>query len=116
MKFIFEGDGGNNIYLDDINIDGPVSLEENNFVHKMSLYPNPANEEVNLSFAIKENHNQFSIRIIDVVGKEVSNVYNGKLAAGNHLYKINTSSYNAGVYFVTINNGISTRLEKLIIK
>lgn len=116
MKFIFEGDGGNNLYIDDINIDGPVTIKENDLLEQMSIFPNPASNEVNLSFVVKETNSQFSIKILDVVGKEISNVFNGELVAGSHQYNINTSVYSSGIYFIAINNGASIRLEKLIIE
>ena len=57
FKFEFEGDGGNNFFLDDINIygGGPsdnlvIGLNEAGTVHSMNLYPNPAENELRLSF------------------------------------------------------------------
>ena len=57
FKFEFEGDGGNNFFLDDINIygGGPsdnlvIGLNEAGTVHSMNLYPNPAQNELRLAF------------------------------------------------------------------
>lgn len=116
MKFIFQGDGGNNVYIDDINIDGPVSLEENNLVEKLIIYPNPASDEVRISFVNKENNNNFSLKIFDVVGKEIETIVSGELIKGNHNYSLNVRNYSPGIYLVSINDGVRKRIEKLIVE
>lgn len=116
MKFIFTSGGGNNIYIDDINIDGPVSLIENSIVEKFIIYPNPAENEVKLSLKNNNVVEDFNIKIYDVVGKVIDKVYSGTLAIGEHQYNINTSDYNSGVYFINLNNGVQNKIEKLIIK
>ncbi len=116
VKFIFESGGGNNLYIDDINIDGPVSIKENDLVDRMSLYPNPANDLVNLSFVSLKNSDQFTIEVVDVVGKKVGLIHSGSLSSGEHNYVIETSSYGAGIYFISLNNGVQSRIEKLIVK
>jgi len=57
FKFEFEGNGGNNFYLDDINLyagspsnDLVVGLNETGSIHSMNLYPNPAENELRLAF------------------------------------------------------------------
>ena len=57
MKFSFTGDGGNNLFLDDINFyrgspsDNLVlGLDELSSVNGLSLYPNPAANELNVKF------------------------------------------------------------------
>jgi hypothetical protein len=56
FKFRFESDGGNNIYIDDINIYSgapsdalvTVGLDENLQLQNAVVFPNPAEDEVNL--------------------------------------------------------------------
>jgi hypothetical protein len=116
MKFIFESGGGNNLYIDDINIDGPVGVKENQLIEKIKLFPNPANEEVNLSFVNLQKGDVFSITVYDVIGKEVGVVYTGGMSVGEQNFVINTSNYNSGVYFISLSNGSQQRIEKLIIE
>ena len=116
MKFIFESGGGNNLYLDNINISGPVTIEENKFLQNIELYPNPAQNEVNLNFVTQNNDDNFSIKVFDVVGKEIKSIHNGTLTSGEHHFLINTQNYQTGVYFISLNNGVNSRLQKLIIK
>ena len=116
MKFIFESGGGNNLYLDNINISGPVTIEENKFLQNIELYPNPAQNEVNLNFVKQNNDDNFSIKVFDVVGKEIESIHNGLLTSGEHHFLINTQNYQTGVYFISLNDGVNSRLQKLIIK
>lgn len=116
IKFVFQSGGGNNLYIDNINIDGPVSIEENNLIEEVNLYPNPATKEVNLSFVTLENDENFNITVYDVVGKEIQHIHKGMLLSGTHRFLIDTDSYEAGIYFVSLNNGVRQSLQKLIIK
>jgi PKD repeat protein len=116
MKFIFESGGGNNLYIDDINIDGPVGVRENQLIEKIKLFPNPANEEVNLSFVNLKKQALFSIAVLDVVGKEVGLVHLGEMSIGEQNFVINTSKYSSGVYFISLNNGLQQSIKKIIIE
>jgi len=116
VKFVFESGGGNNLYLDDINIDGPVTIEENKFLEDLMLYPNPTEGETTLSFYALQNSTDFSIELYDVVGKKMQTVYAGILNSGEQNYQISTTGYAKGIYFIRIKNDNTTVIKKLVIK
>ena len=58
-KFEFESAGGNNLYLDDINIysgsptnDLVVGLDEQDAIDHVTLYPNPTEGDVTVRFDV----------------------------------------------------------------
>ncbi len=117
MRFRFESDSGNNIYLENINIyEGApsdeliLSVEELN-VSNLAIYPNPADNELNISYLIY-SADHTSIKIIDPTGKCVL-LRNIESEIGSNLVVIDTSSLAKGVYFVQI--GESGLSEKVII-
>lgn len=69
VMFRFESGGGNNIYIDNINLLNPnqVGIEENTY--KFSIYPNPSQEILNINSNSTE---QFNVLIYDVTGRIVS--------------------------------------------
>ena len=81
-----------------------VSVNENN-VQSVSLYPNPANEQV--SFVLD---NDAQVSVFDMMGRKVSEM---NAAAGNA--QLNVSELESGVYFVNFRyaNG-STAVSKFV--
>ncbi|MBL0310147.1 MAG: T9SS type A sorting domain-containing protein [Bacteroidetes bacterium] len=62
---------------------------------KVALYPNPA-----MDFAFIQLNKEVSplqLKITDAVGKEV---FNERITTSNGRYKINTSSFNSGIYLI----------------
>jgi len=83
---------------------------------KLSVYPNPAIDQVNISFSL-ENSEEGSLMIYDLTGKLVKGLYEGTLSAGNQQFIWDgTNSGNqriAGTYicrFVTNKVNLSTRI------
>lgn len=114
IKFIFKSGGGNNIYIDNINIDGPVSIKENSIFNNLSIYPNPAKEKTTINFTSEANF--YSIKLLDIIGKEVEVLHNGMLNKGDQNYILNTSNYKAGVYLLNISKGNQREVHKIIIE
>ncbi|WP_283637185.1 T9SS type A sorting domain-containing protein [Aquaticitalea lipolytica] len=76
----------------------------------ISLYPNPAAKEVNISWSKNED---VSIRIFNSLGKLM---YYSKSATLNSTFKIDVSQYASGLYFVKINNEAGVVTKKLIVE
>lgn len=115
MKFVFENGGGNNIYLDNINIDGPVSITENKQFIEFKLFPNPVNEVLNITFN-NLKPSIYKIKIVDIVGKEYEVVNTSELSIGFHDFKIDIEKYSSGVYFISVGNEVENNLYKFIKK
>ena len=115
--FRFTSDGGNNIYIDDINISGTSSgIDEFENSINFNVYPNPLEENSLITFSLIEKQ-KVGLKIFDVLGREVSNLYSGDLNAGEHQYAVSEKlSLGAGIYFIQLNVGSHSFTKKLIVK
>lgn len=98
VKFEFTGGGGNNIYLDNINLYDPAQVGvEEEFELQVNLYPNPTNGVVNLDFN-KLKHSP-TISIYDLTGKLIQDQkFNGDLL---HL-EFSTEGLSKGTYILKV--------------
>jgi PKD repeat protein len=108
FKFRFEGEGGNNFYLDDINLYAGAPSNEivlginefNESINDISLYPNPTDGELNVSFSASKNKDM-QFQVLDITGKIIqNNVVNA--VQGSNLVLLDTQIFAAGSYFLKI--------------
>jgi len=119
MKFKFEGEGGNNIYLDDINLysGGPsdnlvLGIEENGDLSAIELYPNPADEDVHIRYSSAVD-TRMSVSVLDLSGKVIS-TSQVQSKQGDNLIIIPTTDLSAGTYLVQL--GSNARTLKFVVK
>ncbi|MEI7597410.1 MAG: choice-of-anchor J domain-containing protein [Bacteroidota bacterium] len=93
------------LFLDDISITETTEVNELKQTD-ISIFPNPANDEVNIS----ANENINNISIINALGQIVYSAEVGKTTI-----KVNTSSFEKGIYFVKIQTENSSINQKVII-
>ncbi|MBK6765490.1 MAG: T9SS type A sorting domain-containing protein [bacterium] len=67
----------------------------------MQNYPNPFNPETNIPFALPVRSN-VTLKVYDLLGREVATLANGAFEAGLHTVNLNGSDLSSGVYFYTI--------------
>ena len=116
VKFEFEGKGGNNIYLDDINIivDGVVGTEELNPTAAITLFPNPA--EGNVSLNISSNQaGRGTISVVNVTGQLVDEIHSGDLGQLDRTFQLSVANWPSGIYFVVIQGERLKRTAKLVV-
>jgi hypothetical protein len=77
---------------------------------KFGVFPNPANNVVNLDLSAFENQS-VSIKILNMVGQEV---YAEKMVTSSNNKTINTQSWAEGVYLISIEVGQQRYTQKLI--
>lgn len=121
FKFRFEGDGGNNIYLDDINIySGAPSdviilgTEDSEVFSNATLFPNPADEEVNVSFNTTTNQ-PVSVVITDLLGNIVQQ-HSIKAITGNNLVSLSTEELSNGMYMVRLTGSSTQKTLQFVVK
>jgi len=93
-------------------------IENKNFHPKeFSLsqnYPNPFNPTTTLSFSI--SHSSFvSLKIYDVLGRDVATIINKVLPAGKYKYRWNAVGLTSGVYFYVLRHGNNTITRKMVL-
>ena len=109
--FRFTQDGGNAIWIDDINIHVATATRNlANIASDINLYPNPAGNETTLSFNLDAPSN-VRVEIIDELGRTISVVADGNMNMGANKLIINTEAIPAGVYCIVMQNerGRSTK-------
>ncbi len=80
-----------------------------------SNYPNPVTNSTTIQYSVVDN-GFVSIKIFDVLGKEVTSLVNENKTTGTYEVKYNASSLQNGVYFYTmISNNKSVATQKMIV-
>ncbi len=69
--------------------------------YAMSNYPNPFNPTTNIHYQLPEDAN-VSIKVFDVLGKQITELVNGEKGIGKHNVMFNSSNLSAGLYIYTI--------------
>jgi hypothetical protein len=77
-------------------------------------YPNPFNPSTNISYSIPRN-GLVTIKVYDILGKEVAVLVNEAKEAGIYSSTFNASELPSGIYFYTLTSGNFTATKKLIL-
>lgn len=80
-----------------------ITPKDKTTVSAIKLYPNPARENVNLSFHI-DKVEALTLNIYDLKGMLVMTKYLGKLPEGDQLMEISTQDLISGNYIVSLNS------------
>ena len=55
------------------------------------------------------------IRLTDVLGKTVNEIYANKLSKGSHTFDVDLSNFDKGLYFLTVSRSNQTLITKKLI-
>jgi len=77
-------------------------------------YPNPFNPSTVINYELPSS-NFVTLKIYDLVGKEVATLVNEKLDAGRYSVKFNGSNLASGMYFYKISAGNFTFVKKMVL-
>lgn len=77
-------------------------------------YPNPFNPETTISFSIKSNV-PASLKIYDILGKEILTLIDGELIVGNYSVKFNAKNLASGIYFYKLNAGSFSDTKQMVL-
>lgn len=80
--------------------------------HRLSLYPLPAGDVVNVSFA-GFGQNNFALEVIDISGRVII-TKNIHLNEGSRVEAIDISPLSSGVYFIRVSTGDGTIIKRLV--
>ena len=79
-------------------------------------YPNPFNPSTNIKFAITKS-GFTSLKVYNMLGKEVSRLVNSNLQAGSYELNWDASAFTSGVYFYKLeSNGFAETKRMLLVK
>lgn len=106
IRYAATSDYGNNLYVDNINISSPSSIEDN-ATSSFKVYPNPTTDFINVNF---ENAENITVSLINAMGQTVK-IFNNV----NNNTQLSLEGLATGVYVLNADiNG--ARVSKQIIK
>ena len=91
-----------------------IVINANTIATLYQNYPNPFNLSTNISFNLPTK-SFVSMKIFDLLGREVSTVVSEELSAGDHTIQWNAENLPSGVYFCRVQAGLVTQIKKLIL-
>jgi hypothetical protein len=77
-------------------------------------YPNPFNPATTIKFGIPKE-SKVSLKIYDILGKEVATIVNDKLEPGYYKYEWNGTQFASGVYFYRLDAGSFVKIKKMVL-
>ncbi|MCX6291039.1 MAG: M43 family zinc metalloprotease [Bacteroidetes bacterium] len=115
FKFQNKSARGNNIYIDDININGIVAgIDETDAAASSFLvFPNPAQGNFSVTFELEKN-TKVNIEIADALGRKVKTLAGSEFPAGHHRIAVD-KKMDAGIYFIQLEKGGEIFTKKLVI-
>lgn len=101
-----------NAYKTDVVEKEGVGVSEIDNSLKLELYPNPASDQVNISFNL-QGASKAKVTIMDALGNRVMSSGAASLQEGANYVSINTSTLTSGIYFVNVSIDNQTVIKRL---
>ncbi len=114
FRFVFTSGGNNRLFIDDVNVD--VTADVSNLETKLGsvVYPNPANEVVNVEF-FNSQPETVSAQLLGSDGKTLLQTPNKKFSTGNNSIRFEVKDLAPGVYFIRLISTQTTETKSFII-
>ena len=102
-------------YLDaaELSANGPLVFKPADY-SLLSVYPNPFNSETSIRFDLLKRE-QVSVKVYDVLGREVQTLVDEWRDAGRHEVKLSLSEAASGLYFVRIQTPEHAKTQKIVL-
>ena len=91
--------------------------EESSTPHLFALnqnYPNPFNPSTVIKFSVPKT-GKVSLKVYDLLGREVSTLVDGRLVAGQHEAEFNATGMSSGVYYYRLTAGEKAQTKKMLL-
>jgi hypothetical protein len=117
IRFEFTSGGGNNIYLDDINISGAVGvIHISEDYYNLAIVPNPSDGiGTTIQFELQETE-KYSLEVYDPAGRKVTDVAQNATGFGTVRHDLSNVNMSAGLYFVRLTIGNQVITERMVIQ
>ncbi len=111
VKFVNINQFGNNVYIDNVNIDAVTGLEQTDKLGQVNVFPNPSSGLFNFELkGVQANH--VSYILTDMEGREINRQTVN--AGSNYRGIIDLRSSPQGVYLLRLQSESGTRTVKLV--
>lgn len=94
------------------NFLGLKNIEQNQPISQ--VLPNPIISSSLLKYQLEESSN-VSIKLYTILGQEIANLFEGYKDTGTYELEINRNNLKSGIYFILINYGSKSSVQKIII-
>jgi enediyne biosynthesis protein E4 len=78
-------------------------------------YPNPFNPVTNIRFSVPASKHNIKLLIYDALGRQVSELVNNELTAGDYEANWNSAQFSSGVYFYKLTSSSYSETKKMIL-
>ena len=99
FRFVNINGYGNSTFVDNINVAGLLGISKNELIGAISLYPNPANNKVNITV----NNNAYDsilIQVVNSLGQRLQSLESNGQSTNN--FSLDVSNLATGLYFINI--------------
>ncbi len=115
LKFLFNQNGGNNMFIDDINIDiATASKDISETLELVTIFPNPSANVCSIKFNVNQTKT-LSVNVFNLIGEKVQSIPNKIFEEGEHEVKLNTTNLANGMYIVQLGDGSRSINKQLVI-
>ncbi len=116
VKFRGISDVGNNIYIDDIQISGPLGISDAQQQAEFSFGPNPMTDLTTIVLDVA-NAGNYDVAVTDLAGKQVAQLHSGTLGFGTHRFDVAREQLpSAGVYLIEVRSLAGRSVQKLVVQ
>lgn len=90
--------------------------KENNLLGSslFNVYPNPFNPITNIQFSTS-NNSYIEIFVYDIKGRQIYSILENTQLSGHHLFQINGSKWETGIYFIELKKGKNRLFKKIML-
>ena len=119
VRFTAKSAFGNNLFIDDITsgpstgIGNPIGFTPERYDLAQN-YPNPFNPTTKINFSLPKQ-GLVTLKIYDMLGKEVALVLNEVRTAGNYSVDFNAANLSSGVYFYKLTSGDFSDVKRMML-
>lgn len=107
-------DFGNCLYVDNIYVNNTaISVEENNLENNINLFPNPANNVLNVAVNLTDVNN-VNVEVLNAMGQAVATA-GAENVQGEHTIKVDVANLAAGIYMVRTTVGTEVAVKQVSI-
>lgn len=120
VRFQFESDGGNNFFLDNINIypgtpqENVLNLTNTDSFNNFMVYPNPTDGLLNVQFSL-EQAAPVRVELMNMLGQVVESSLI-QATPGSNLIMMGTEQLRSGVYTLRVNAGGTPIVQQVVVK
>lgn len=119
FKFEYKTNGqGNNIYIDDVQVqNNPVGVNDPDIASfALNVFPNPLAEN-SVAVIHQQLSGNLNISVVDITGRTLKVLNSGWLNQGEHHFDLKASDFrSAGMYFLVADDGVTISRVKVMVQ